>query len=283
LKSEVTIYQGRGGDRNARAFDGARAVGDELARRLNVKTTTIGSAATVIDGGWREQLDAALPDLQALAARYDHLFRDKVVPVTALTRCAVALATLPIVARHRPDAIIVWFDAHGDVNTPETSATGYLGGLAISGATGMWDSGRGSDADLDRVILVGARDLDPAEQALVEGGRLRAVDIGPEMTDALKRAIAHNPVYVHLDCDVLEPGVVPTEYQVPGGLSLDDLRNLCRVLAGNEIVGLEIAEFQHVWQAGEDPVSPSPLIDALEPLLARIGTEAPAAKKISND
>jgi arginase family enzyme len=52
--------------------------------------------------------------------------------------------TLPVMARYHPDALVVWFDAHGDLNTPESTTTDYLGGLALSGPVGMWESGLGS-------------------------------------------------------------------------------------------------------------------------------------------
>lgn len=42
-------------------------------------------------------------------------------PVTTLSRCAVALVTVPAVATHRPDALVVWSDAHADLNTPQTT------------------------------------------------------------------------------------------------------------------------------------------------------------------
>lgn len=56
------------------------------------------------------------PD-RASPPRYPVRVLSGVVPVTALTRCAVALATLPLIASHHPDAVVVWFDAHADINT----------------------------------------------------------------------------------------------------------------------------------------------------------------------
>ena len=79
-----------------------------------------------------------------MATELDRVFTSGLTPLTASSRCAVALATLPVVAAHRPDAVVVWFDAHADLNTPENTTTGYLGGLAYSGPLGHWDSGLGS-------------------------------------------------------------------------------------------------------------------------------------------
>lgn len=84
-------------------------------------------------------------------------------------------------------------------------------------------------------------------------------------------------MYVHLDCDVLEPGIVPTDYVHAHGLTLQDLRAACAVIAEGEVVGVEIAEFQNSWVAGGPPVSPVPLIRALEPLIANLPIPASAA------
>lgn len=72
---------------------------------------------------------------------------------------------------------------------------------------------------------------------------------------------------MHLDCDVLEPGIVPTDYEHEGGLSLNDLRICCETIAEHEFVGIEIAEFQNSWEIDGPPVPPTELLDALGPLI----------------
>jgi len=64
---------------------------------------------------------------------------------------------------------------------------------------------------------------------------------------------------------------VPTEYQVPGGLTLDDLRALAELLAANEVVGIEIGEFETSFEPDGDPCSPAALLDALAPLIDAAG------------
>ena len=178
-------------------------------------------------------------------------------------RCAVALATLPVVAAHRPDAVVVWFDAHADVNTPESTTSDYLGGLALSGPLGLWDSGLGSGLAADKAILVGVRDVDPPERGTIDSSGLTEVLPGPDLARRVASAVKGRPVYVHIDCDVLEPGTVPTEYRVPGGLTLAELGEVAEALAEGEVVGLEIGEFESDT-GDEDFVS---LLDALAPLL----------------
>jgi arginase family enzyme len=86
------------------------------------------------------------------------------------------------------------------------------------------------------------------------------------LPEKLRRLVDGRPVYVHIDCDVLEPGVVPTEYLVPGGLSLAEMRQAAEVLAESEIIGIEVAEFEAVSQTDNNAESASLLLHALEPI-----------------
>jgi arginase family enzyme len=263
----LTTFRGCSSDRNERGMQGTVLLGRAIGERAGIECTMIGTAsAPPTARNWDRVLETARPGLLELATAYRQLMSTQRVPITTFARCACALATLPVIARHRPDAVIVYFDAHGDVNTPATSATGYLGGLVISGAAGMWDSGLGDGLALANVVLVGARDLDPFERELIESGRLRNVTPGPRIAERLAAAIGSAPVYIHIDCDVMDPGIVPTEYTVPGGLSLADLRAICERLARNEIVGVEIAELEASWNDTGEPAFIEPLLDALQPL-----------------
>ncbi len=264
---EYTVFQGRAGDHNDLAIPGAKAIGDELANRTGVSPTVIGKPEPAQNIGWREELDAALPSLVEIQSRINDVFVRGAISIAATSRCAVSLATLPAVARHFPSACVVWFDAHGDLNPPEASPTGYLGGLALAGPVGLWDSGLGAGLNLDQVILVGQRDLDPFEIDLIARRSIPVIKPGADLLPQLRNAIGGRSVYVHLDCDVLEPGIVPTDYQHEGGLSLDDLRACFELIAEHDLVGIEIAEFQIAWANNGPPISPKALIDVLEPVL----------------
>lgn len=272
----LTVFQGRAGDHNDLAIPGARAIAALLGERLGLEPVRIGAPEPALGAGWRAELDAALPALRAMQDRFEQLLAGGGRPLSATSRCAVSLATLPAVARHRPDACVVWFDAHADLNTPDSTATGYLGGLALSGPAGLWDSGLGDGLGLGAIVLAGQRDLDGFEEALIAAGRVRHVAPGAALPARLREAIAGRPVYMHLDCDVLEPGIVPTEYAHPGGLSLADLRQACEVIAEHEVIGVEIAEFQQAWQPDGPAVSPAPLLDALTPAIDRLALTSSA-------
>jgi arginase len=269
----LTHFAGRAGDHNDRAMHASPLLAAILGQRFRTLATVIGVPEASHPLNWDSDLAAALPSLRRMAAHYDALFLAGRTPVTALGRCAVALATLPIVASHRPDAVVVWFDAHADLNTPLNTPTGYLGGLALAGPLGLWESGLGAGLTPGNTVLVGARDLDAGERTLIDAGHIDLVTIGSGMAEHLRRVIAGRPVYVHIDCDVLEPGLVPTDYSVSHGMSFAQLEACAQALAQCEVVGLEIAELE-VDTPERDAAAFLPahsIVRALEPLLQTLG------------
>lgn len=270
----LTVYQGRAGDRNERALAGSVLLGDAIAAQFELVQHLIGQPQPPLQRRWDGELAAARADLGRLAHAYRELFSKQDRPLAVIGRCAAALATLPVVARHRPDGCVVWFDAHADSNTPTSLPHPYLGGMVLSAAAGLWDSGLGAGLSLTNVVLVGSRDIDPDEQQLIDSGRLRLVSVGAELPARLATAIAGRPVYVHLDCDVLEPGIVPTEYLSPGGLTLPELRAAFAELARHEVIGLEIAEFEATWPDRSGPACPDALVAALAPVLQALCAKA---------
>jgi len=270
----LTAFVGRVGDHNDRAMSGADLLGRALASRMRLPVATVGTPKPALNTGWRVELGAARRDLVLLRQHYDAILDRGGRPVTAITRCAVALATLPSVARVYPDAVVLWLDAHADLNVPESSPTGYLGGMALSGPAGLWRTGLGAGVDLRRAVLCGARDVDPAERALIDAGRVRHLPIDETLPDRLAELVTGQRVYFHLDCDVLEPGIVPTDYTVPGGMTLDQLGAVAKVAATAELVGAEFGEYQGGWPDGRC-CPPDALLDALSPLLAALAETAP--------
>lgn len=271
MTTRITAFQGRAGDRNDLGIPGALALATGIADRLGLPLDTVGQPAPALNLGWARELEAAAPDLASLAKHITNQLRATLTPITLLNRCAAAIATVPCVVAQHPKTCVLWLDAHADLNTPASSSSGYLGGLALSGPAGLWDSGFGNTLALQNIVLVGSRDLDPFEHELVASGQVQLIRAdAPNLAQAVTDAVGQRPVYIHLDCDVLEPGLVPTDFRVDGGLSFQSLHSISSALAKMPIVGLEIAEFQSAWAPGMAPVSPAALIDALEPLLNAI-------------
>jgi arginase len=137
--------------------------------------------------------------------------------------CAHVGAIRGLAARHRRLAV-VWLDAHGDLNTPETSPTGNPWGMPLRMAI---DEGAVAP---ERVAHVGARDLDPAE---LEYMRRFGIDAG------VARAVeGSDAVYVALDADVVRPGELVPFMPVAGGPALADVAELLRTLPRVDGLGL---------------------------------------------
>ena len=262
----LTVFQGRAGDHNDLAIPGAAAIGHYLSKKFGQAPCIVGHPEPALNTDWKTELDAAMADLQSMAARYESIYRNGKYPVTASSRCAVSLATLPVVAKYHPGVRVVWFDSHADLNTPETSKTGYLGGLALAGSCGLWDSGLGSGINLSDTVLVGVRDVDPEEQKILNKKECSHIPPTKNFLNELDEILNGGEVYVHIDCDVLNPDIVPTDYRHAGGFTLEEMHKACSVIAKHSVVGFEIAEFQNAWETGGKPVSPAPLLNACAPL-----------------
>jgi arginase family enzyme len=112
---------------------------------------------------------------------------------------------------------LVWFDAHGDLNTPESSPSGNLWGMPLRM---LLDSGA---VEPQHTILLGSRNLDPPEREYVASIGLRT-DPG-ELEQALEGT---DGVYVALDVDSLEPGEISPFMPEPGGLTTAEVEDLLR-------------------------------------------------------
>ncbi|WP_311243545.1 arginase family protein [Microbacterium sp. WCS2018Hpa-23] len=267
----LTRFAARAGDHNDRAMQATPLLTAVLSEKLPAKPIVIGEPQPASPTSWDQELRIARPSFRQMAAHYDRILTGGLRPVTVLSRCAVSLATLPMIAKHRPDAVVLWFDAHADLNTPENTTTGYLGGLALSGPLGLWNSGLGNGLAECNTILVGTRDMDDPEQELIDAGRVGLVPVGQDMADRLLRIVAGRPVYIHVDCDVLDPGTVPTDYTVAAGMTLSQLKHCAQALTGSEILGIEVGELETDDAGSPGADRPARLIvDALEPLLQRL-------------
>ena len=273
----LTAYQGRVGDHNDLAIPGAVVLATALGEQLGVEQVVVGTPQPALNTNWDVELAAALPGLRDLQTRVDDVLSSGQTSIHVLNRCATSLATLPIVAKHHPGTVVVWFDAHADLNTPAASTTGYLGGLALSGPAGLWDSGLGNGYALDRVVLVGQRSIDPFERELIDREGIVLVEAGPDLASRLRAAINGRPVFVHIDCDVLDPGIVPTDYLIPNGMSLAELQGALEAIAGGDVIGLEVTEFQASFEPGGPAATAeaAALVDALSPILTAITQATP--------
>ena len=174
------------------------------------------------------------------------------LPVVLSGDCPTALGTVAGLQRAGEVAGVVWFDAHGDVQTLETTASGYLGGLPLRLLVGYRPELAAVRLGLRpvperQVLLVGARDLDPPEVSYLEHAPIRRCQVA----DLSPADLPDGPFYLHLDLDVIDPAELPgLRYPAPGGTSPAPLADALRWLLGTgrvAAVGLACT-----WYPGHD-------------------------------
>jgi arginase family enzyme len=173
--------------------------------------------------------------------------------------CTIAMGTLPALAHARPDAWVLWIDAHGDFNSPDTTLSGFLGGMCLAGACGVWETGLGIGPEPSQIIVCGARELDPDERNLLEVNAVRLLEPGPAI-----ELLKGRPVFIHLDLDVLDPSVLPgSSFPVPDGMEEEELAELLGdVMAEADVIGCEITALSAPELAGR-------IAEVIEPLVKR--------------
>jgi arginase len=220
---------------------------DSLADGLNI---TLPHDAQVIDATparegepWRRLAQLYEPVAAAVAAA--------ATPQLVLSGdCITPLAVLAGVQRRHSDPALVWFDAHGDFHTEQSTTSGYLGGLPLAKAVGRGDMTLPTALGLtplveERVLLVDARDLDPGEVTALATSSVRRSTV----QDAAN-ALPEGPLHLHIDVDVLDSALLPgLRFPVGDGPDVSALSTAVRQIASaRELVGLSIGA---TWRPGD--------------------------------
>jgi arginase len=182
-------------------------------------------------------------------------------PAVVTGDCGTALGVVAGLQRRGIEPAVLWFDAHGDLHTPESSTSGYPGGMPLRMLLGDGDPTVAARTGLrpvpaEKVVLVDGRDLDPAEAEFLDRGTVRRVpvDAVPDLD---------GPIYLHIDLDVVDAAALPgLRYPVTPGPSPDAVRDAAlRVLATGRVAALTVA---CTWHPGRDAAEAArPLVHAL--------------------
>lgn len=160
-------------------------------------------------------------------------------PVSIAGDCCTTIGLLAGLQRAEIAPHLIWFDAHGDFNTWETSPSGFLGGMPLAMLVGRGERTMNTAVGLsplpeENVILTDARDLDPGEKITVQNSAINHVK---NVADLLQMALPDGPLYVHFDVDILDPADAPAmNYLAPGGPSLALMQQVFQRLAATERV-----------------------------------------------
>lgn len=199
---------------------------------------------------FRAEISTAFELCQQIAQRVRVAKEQKALPLVLSGNCNSSLGMLAGLDPHHLG--IIWFDAHGDFNTPETTTGGFLDGMALATATGRcWTSmvksipGFAPIVD-ERVLMVGVRQLDDGEQellarsqvTLVRGETIRTSGLQESLTEPLIELHSRVPrVYLHIDLDVLDTEVGrANSYAEPGGLSVQQMEQAIKLIARQFVI-----------------------------------------------
>lgn len=185
----------------------------------------IGGDAIVVERSqpFDNEISASFDVIRSLAAAVRETVQAGGFPLVLAGNCSSALGTLAGLDR---EVGVVWFDAHADFHTPDSSPTGFLDGMALALVVGEgWAELRASVTGAravpdEHVLLAGVREIDPAEEP-----RLAACAVARADADTLDDALDElaervDAVYVHVDLDVLDPSEARASgWSVEGGFS----------------------------------------------------------------
>jgi len=263
---EIVALAGWAADRNAAAMHGALALGVRFAGTTGASLLELGAPGPAGHLPWPDALERARPHLRQAASAISEVVARGAPALIFVNRCAASIATIAAALRANPELAVLYIDAQADFNTPETTPSGYLGGMVISALCGVWDTGFGAGLEPSRLVLAGARDIDPGEHVLLARHDVRIYDVRDP--DAIVDRLRGRQVWIHIDLDVLEPGLVPTEYRVPGGPDLHELRSLLAGVANQaQIAGLEVAEYE--LDPAQANLHAARIEQLIDPVLAR--------------
>jgi len=174
---------------------------------------------------------------------------------------SIAIGTVGGVTDHSRTGII-WIDAHGDFNTPETSPSGNIHGMALAALTGrglpeLVNLGRpGSKLYPEDIVIIGIRKLDPGERIMLKESRIRVytmreIDergIGMIARESLKHLSHLSQIHVSLDMDALDPIEAPgVGSPVSGGLTYREAHLLMEILADSDCISsMDIVEINPI-------------------------------------
>jgi arginase len=263
IGAALDLGQGRRGvdmGPSAIRYAGLEARIAELGRTVEDWGNVVTPVAEAVEFGDERArfLDEIKATCAEIAGQVARAREERQLPLVLGGDHSVALGTLGGLARGAGPGGVIWLDAHGDLNRPETSPTGNVHGMVLAAALGLAGPEFESDAwpipavDPARVALVGVRSLDQGERGvLLELGArvftMSDVDrLGVEraIRESLEHVAGSGFVHVSLDMDVVDPEVAPgVGTPVRGGLSYREAHFALELVAESGLAGsLEVVE-----------------------------------------
>jgi len=214
-------------------------VGSGLAEVLQADGYEVCIESVESESEFRAEIGTQFELYRLLAGRVAEARQNSRFPLVLSGNCGAALGAIAGAENARLG--VIWFDAHGDFNTPETTASGFLNGMCLAIAAGLcWKKLAASTIPNfspisgANILHVGGRDFDTGERTLLEQSGATVVDADAinrtSVRDALKSAIQNflpdvEAIHLHIDLDVHNPTEAPANEFVTeeGGLSVEQV------------------------------------------------------------
>lgn len=180
---------------------------------------------------------------------------------------SIAMGTLAGVAQHCSNLGVIWYDAHADINTAETSPTGNIHGMPLAASMGYGHptlvkiGGFAGKVKPENVVLIGVRDIDQGEAELIAAKGIKVYTAGDVhrlgITKVINEAIDYlsrcDGIHLSFDIDGIDPVVAPgVGTPVPGGISYQDSIDAVGLLYRSErIVSAEFVELNSLLDRGD--------------------------------
>ena len=202
------------------------------------------------------------------------LARDRgAFPIVLSGNCSIAVGTVSGCGPAETGA--VWFDAHGETTTPETTTSGFFDGMGISILTGeCWktlaQSIPGYAPVLGRdIVLFGSRDLEPAEHDLLNKLGVARLNLAENLDAHLAASFPQRQAYLHFDLDVLDPAIAQgNQWTPPDGTHPEELFKAFRAIRKHSsIAALGIASYNPA--ADRDSKALDVIVQTVEEILAQ--------------
>lgn len=214
-------------------------------------------------------VDEIIRACEALAVIVADIVRAKNIPLVLGGDHSLGIGTIAGLARAGARAGVIWIDAHGDINTPETSPSGNVHGMPFAVALGLagepFPAALRGTTDGPRGVLMAIRDIDAGERtniakAGVTGITMADIDrmgMAAAMEKAIAVAGAGGPIHLSLDMDALDPDEAPgVGTPVRGGLTYREAQLAMELLAASgKLRSLEIAEVNPILDSGNRTAS----------------------------
>jgi len=206
-----------------------------------------------------KNLDVVVEKTTILANEVEEIVKEQQFPIVLGGDHSIAIGTLAGLGKHYKNLGVIWYDAHGDLNTVETTPSGNIHGMPLAASLGIGEKrlvevgGYAPKIKTENVVLIGARDLDEGERALIKEIGMKVYTMQDINELGMKRVMEEtinylkektDGLHLSLDVDGLDPSVTPgVGTAVPSGITLRESELAMEMLHQSQLLtSLEVVE-----------------------------------------